>query len=33
MMAECRLGYWARLLILASIGLLATIDDVSCWNW
>jgi hypothetical protein len=28
------LGYWSRVLILASIGLLATIDiDVSYWNW
>jgi len=29
-----RLGYWPRVLLLASIGLLAVIDiDVSYWNW
>jgi hypothetical protein len=36
-LASClsrRLGYWPRVLVVASIGLLATIDiDVSYWNW
>ena len=28
------LGYWSRVLVLASIGLIATIDiDASYWNW